>query len=301
MAVILWVTGNIIDKYLVEKYAHDVDDDTDVDTLFMFSALFAVPTTLLAFFMGGIFHAPDTVKIVGITAGLLFGLYLFLYLRALGRSELSRIIPIFQSIPIFGFIFASLLLGETLTTGQIIAGSIILLGSAIISYHHSDERFDLLSFFFILLGSAAIALQETLFKHAALATDYWTGILWSGVGLLLFGLIVYALRPHGRFALNQIFLKKRYAIIGTNSANEIVDASASLVFSFAILIGPIVLVQSMNAYQPLVILTVAYIAQRMNIRFLNEDMSMLTMFQKIVGIALIFVGSMLLYLPLALV
>lgn len=298
LAVLLWVTGNIIDKYLVERYAHDHEDDTDMDTLFMFSSLFAIPTLILALCLGGSIETAGMVKVTGIVAGLLFGLYLFLYLRALGRSELSRIIPIFQSIPLFGFVFAWIMLGETITRGEMIAGAIILIGSAIISYHHSKERFDTLSFLFILIGSASIALQETLFKHTALSTDYWTGILWSSVGLFLFGLVIYVIRPQGRAAFNRIFAHRRFALIGTNTANEVLDNTASLVFSFAILIGPIVLVQSMNAYQPLIILIVAFVAQKLNIRFLSEDMTFLTLGQKVIGIGFIFVGSLLLYYPM---
>lgn len=296
-AVVLWVTGNIIDKYLIAKYAHDADDQTDVNTLFLFSSLFTALTAVGALIFGEPFNTTVTLMLQGVVSGLLFGLYLILYLHAIARSELSRIIPIFQSIPIFGFIFAFLLLGETVTLIELCAAAVILSGASILSYHRGKGTFDFRAPLFILVASAALALQETLYKDVAIESGYWTGIFWSCVGLSIFGLVIYAIRPNSRAAFNTIFSTRRWSILTANGANEIVDNAATLVFSFALLLGPIALVQTINAYQPILIFLVAYGAGKCGLHFLEEEMGRRTVYQKIGGITLISIGSLFVYKP----
>lgn len=297
-AVVLWVSGNLIDKYLIEKFRHDDDADTDASTLFMFSSLFALPTALFALIMGANFHITLLEAGAAVTAGLLNGIYLLLYLYAIAKTELSRTIPFFQSIPIFTAFFGWILLHETLTHTQLIAGAFITAGAFILSYHIKHKSFLFRPTLLILGSSAAISLQFTLFKYTALNTTYWTSALWSSIGLMLLGLIVFVSNKRSRTHIEHIFMKREYRIITVNLCNEFIDNVAIFTFLFATLLGPIALVQTVNAYQPILLLTATYLLAKFGYGFLKEDTSSTTFIQKTVGIFLIGIGSAFIYVPL---
>ncbi|MBX9906456.1 DMT family transporter [Patescibacteria group bacterium] len=298
LAVILWVIGNLIDKHLIEHFRNDADSDTDANTLFMFSSLFAVPTALFALFMGANFRIDQLNILLGISAGLLNGIYLLLYLHALAKTELSRIAPVFQSIPVFTAIFGWIFLHEVLTQTQLIAGAFLIVGATILSYHKSTSKFMLLPVVYILIASAAIALQVTLFKAAALDTSFWTGMFWSSIGLIVFGLGVYAYNTRSRVHINAVFAKRNYKLIGLNLFNELIDNAAMFIFLFATLLGPIALVQTVHAYHPVILLIVTTIAMKLGFKSLKEDVSQGALIQKVGGLAFVCIGSALIYIPL---
>ncbi len=297
VAVILWVIGNMADKFLVEKYFKDSDEHTDADTLLMFSAAFAIPALLLALFMGAKIDGLSLAAVIGLCAGVANGAYLFSYLKAVGRTELSRIIPIAQTVPLFGFIFAWMFLGEHIPASALLAGGVILLGAVVLVYHRGAGRVDLHSLFLILCASAAIALQMVLFKMSAETLGYWTGIFWTSVGLCGFGVVLYVRNTRSRQNFNALFRERSYGIISVNVVVECIELLAILVFSYAVLLGPVALVQTVTAYQPIVLLIATYAATRFGFSFLKEDISHSALVQKIAGIILIGVGSYYAYAP----
>lgn len=299
-AVILWVIGNLIDKYLIESFRHDDDQDTDANTLFMFSSLFALPTGIFALIMGANFHFSLSQALIGIVVGVLNGTYLLLYLHALAKTEISRIAPVFQSIPIFTALFGFFFLRETLTSTQITAGLLVVSGAMILSYHKSSGKFKPLPTLLILAASVCVALQLTLFKVTALATTYWTGALLSSIGLFLFGLAVYVANKRSRKHLNHIFRTRQYRFIGINFANEVLDTLALFTFMFATLLGPLALVQTVHAYHPVITFMVTAIVAKLGYDVFGEEITRDVLLQKTLGIVLIGVGSAFIYIPLIL-
>lgn len=298
LAIILWVIGNLTDKYLIEKFRHDDDEDTDANTLFLFSSLFAVPTALFAVFMGGHITIDLLHTLVGLTVGICNGFYIFFYLHAIAKTELSRLAPVYQTIPIFVAFLGWFFLGETLSFLQIISVVIIVTGAAILSYHRTSGHFKILPVIFILLSAIAVAFQFTLFKMTALSTSYWSGVLISSIGLFLFGTVIYLLSSRSRKHFNHIFIKKRYRVITLNLANELNEGAAVLVFTFATLLGPLALVQTVHAFHPVILFIVTTLAAKLGFDTLKEDISRETILQKTVGIALIGIGSAFVYIPL---
>ncbi len=295
-AQFLWVASILIDKYILEKYFQtDSESSERVGTLFLISAFFSIFISLLA-----IIVAPSSIVfqteiiITGLCAGVLNGAWLLLYLYAIDQAELSRTIPIFQTVPIFGLLFAYYLLGETISLSQGVAACIILLGAFALSYNFSQKEFDFLPFLLMLIASVLIGLMETIFKLVSIDSDYWNSIFWLGLGFSLLGLGTYSVIPKYRRQFNQFIREREFGIWKANSINEVVDTFANLVFIFAITLGPIALVQSMNAYQPLLILIASYVASRY-FRVGSEDVSIASLSQKIIAISIMLGGSVWLY------
>ncbi len=298
-AQLLWVAGNLFDKYLIETFFRGEDDEYDegIGTLVLFSAFFAVLVSAGVYVgWGSAISFSTESALIGTGIGILNAMWVIAYLYAIGRSELTKTVPIFQTIPVFGFIFAFLLLGETVTTLQFIAASGLMLGSFVLSYNFRDGSFSWLTLGLMLLASAVVALQEVVFKYVALDDGFATSAFWQGIGLGLTGLFLYVTIPSYRRQFNNFIAERNKQIWTVSAINEVFDNAATLVFSYAVILGPVLLVQAVNAYQPLVLFAISYLIAIFFGNYLREDISVMNTAQKIVGIGIITVGSVVLYL-----
>src|ERR1700749_4509521 len=128
---ILWAISVHLDKYLVERYFKDAD----VVVLLIFTALMGlVLMPIIAWFEPAVFHR-DWLS-VGLMAlsGVFYMAGITFYLRALQGHEASMVAPFFQSSPMFGYILAYLVLGETLTPTQLLGGALIIVGVLSVSF-----------------------------------------------------------------------------------------------------------------------------------------------------------------------
>src|SRR5918995_772993 len=119
---ILWAISTHLDKYLVERYFKDAD----VIVLLVFTALMGLALMpIIAFFESGVFQRDGLSMAL---LGLLYMAGITFYLKALQGHDASVVVPFFQSSPLFGYVLAYLVLGETLTGTQMAGGLLIITG-----------------------------------------------------------------------------------------------------------------------------------------------------------------------------
>jgi len=300
VAVIFWVIGVFVDKYLIGKYFQSSDNDEvgGAGTLVLFSAFFSIFVTVVALYKTD-FIVDYSLNLIGL--GLLAGLinisWLMLYLSTIERTELSRAIPLFQIIPIFGFIFGYILLGEVLPLSTALAALSIVFGAFILSFHFSlkETWFDWRTLFSMTLASAFVALSEIVFKISTIASDYWNTVFWFSLGVFLGGILIYVFFGNYRRKFNQFVAKSNYLVFPINGINELIDNIANLVFVFALTLGPVALVMTVNSYQPFLILVASSVLSYLLPKYFYEDMESVTLIQKVLGIAIITIGSWFLY------
>src|SRR5882757_9409338 len=134
---ILWAISTHLDKYLVERYFKD----TDVAVLLVFTALMGVVLMpVIAFFEPGVFER-DKLSIVLLSlSGLLYMVGITFYLRALQGNDASVVAPFFQASPLFGYVLAYLVLGETLSAKQLMGSALIVGGVLSVSIVGGKSR-----------------------------------------------------------------------------------------------------------------------------------------------------------------
>jgi drug/metabolite transporter (DMT)-like permease len=85
-----------------------------------------------------VFHSVSVGQALLLMAnGALLVVAIMFYLYALVDEEASYVAPFFQLIPVFGFIFGYMVLGEVLRGSQLAAGGLIVLGGIV----HSSRLF----------------------------------------------------------------------------------------------------------------------------------------------------------------
>lgn len=297
LGVLFGVGGTMFDKYLLERYFNR-DDHSGPGALILFSALFVVLVVLfvIAYRYESIDFSLHTGAI-GTLAGAINGLWILMYLHAMNRADVSKVVPLFQIVPIFGLIFGMIILGEYLTIAQILAATVIMSGATILMYSKDSGRLglDFITMSLMIGSSCFVALSQVVFKLVAVDANYWTATFWLGIGFFLFGILLFVfVGGYRRQFLSQLGMR-RFSIIGANAVNELFDNAGELVFLAAVVLGPVALVQSLSAYEPMLIFLIGLLFMRIWPGYFREDISTTALIQKFSGIAVISAGSIFLY------
>ncbi len=295
--VLFSVCGTLIDKFLLERYFNS-DDHSGPGALIIFSTLFSVVIALLVvLFKRNVIDFGQAAALVGLLSGALYGVWLLMYLHAMTRADVSKVAPLFQTVPIFGLVFGAVILGEYLTPEQILAAVIIVSGAVILMYQRTDGRIglDMVTLMLMLGSSCFVALTQVVFKVVAVDANYWTAAFWQSIGYTGFGIGLFVFSSGYRHQFLYLFGRRRSHILGVSIANEIFDNIGDLVTLAAVVLGPVALVQSLGAYEPMMIFLLCLVLMRLWPRYFHEDVSTRALLQKSCGIAVIFVGSIVLY------
>ena len=295
LAPVLWAITSFIDKFLVSKYFK-----SSVGTLIVYSCLIGLPAAfLIAIFKPSVLILNWKIASLIVFNSFLFILYLFPYFRALRKADTSVVVTLFQTIPVFSFILAFFILGETLTNFQIVGSALIILGAIGISLSFHKGKFHLTKevLFLQLLASFLISLNYILFKLFALDTDFWTTSFWQYLGFFIFGLILLICFKSYRKDFVESFRKNKESIILLNVLNEVINIFAIVIVTFVSLSAPVAVVSSiMNGFQPLCAFIIGIILSILFPKIIKENLSKKVLVQKIIFILLVFLGVYLLSL-----
>ena len=287
---------NHFDKYLISKYLKN----GSVGSLILFSALFAVVALPIIFVF-----KPDVIYSVGfrdavilmINGAVLVGA-IICYLYALEDDEASYVAPFFQLIPVFGFIFGYLLLGEVLTGRQVFAGVLILLGSLFLSLELSGHGTKIKSrLVLLMLGSSLLyAINAVVFKSVAVNAGFVDSVFWDMAGKFVFGVILFFVIKSYREQFLKLIRDNGTFVLGLNIVNEIMGLVGEFALVLAVLYAPVALVQSVGGLQPAFVLIIGIILTKFFPHFGEEKLERKFLIQKIAGIIIITTGVYLLEL-----
>jgi len=289
-APLLYAIANHTDKYLISKYIRD----NEVGALIMFSALFAI------FALPIIFIINPMVLVISlwqgailVLIGILVVLSILCYLYALRFDEATFVVPLYQMIPIFGFILAYFILGETLTKTQILASLAILVGALILSFDIGGEkiRFKKKVVLLMIIASLFYAISDVLFKFVAIDRGFWISTFWTLVGKIFIGLVFLLFISSYRKQFFLLLKEARGKILALNSMNEIFTIVADTIFQYATLLAPVALVLMVNGFQPLFVFAIGLGLTLFFPHISKEKIQKKYLLQKIIAILTIFIGS----------
>lgn len=296
LAPLLWAFVNHIDKYfLSDKFSNTKVGITG--GLMIYSTMFSIVVLPILFWWHPITHALFEVPLLNIATllftGILGALSVLLYLIALDQDEASIVVPIFQTIPIFGLIFGYIFLGETLTMWQLAGMFIVIVSSMFLTLDMDIEqgiRIKYKVLFLMLLSSAFFALAYALFKYAALDMYFTDALFFENIGMLMFGsglLTIARYRKSFMSLLKNNFVK----ITSLNLTSEGLTVLGNVATQYAIMIAPIALVATIAGLQPIFVLGIGVVMTLFKPHLGEEKISRKHMVHKFVTIAFIVIGG----------
>jgi bacterial/archaeal transporter family protein len=230
---------------------------------------------------------------------------LFLY-YALKNSEASRVITLVGgTVPIITLIFSVIFFKETFSLKEMVAILFLVAGTIVISLTNTEKTiwFKVKEWFHIanskkgkstllsLLASLCFALYWVGTKYAFNNQSFFSALIWIRLGsfLAVLGLI---LRKKDRRNIKKDLLKSnqkkqnKFIFFGTQG----LAAVGSILQNYAVALGSVVLVTSLQGLQYAFILIFIYLLSLFYPKIIKEDYSKSIMIKKIIAILLIGIG-----------
>lgn len=242
---VLWAISVHIDKYLVERFFKE----SNVAVLLIFTAFIGL--LMLPFIW---FFEPSVVDLgvasiaVIMLSGVLYMGAMLLYLQALQNEEASVVAPFFQASPLFGYVLAYLVLGETLSRMQMAGGVLIILGATTVSlrFGHGSGTLKWRLALLMLACGFILAVATLIFKIFAVEVQFWTTTFWMFVGEAAFGAALLMVRSYRR-EFTGLVRTNTAALLSINASNELINLGGGLGNRYALLFAPLSLVQAIGS------------------------------------------------------
>jgi drug/metabolite transporter (DMT)-like permease len=291
--IVLWIVtslataitisiANILDSHVLSKKLQGLSP------YLLTMAVFQAVTALIAL---AIFPFPAASRFADILAGIGGGLAnavaLVILLNALQKGEVSRVIPVTSSFPIFVALLSMPLLGEMLSFTGWLAVLLTVAGAVLISLQldGGGKKTKLHSSFLLLLFVALLfSVSNIAYKYAMTTISTWNTFTINGLCVATVALI-YAARKKNILELKN--LEQRNQKIGLIIGNQMIAALGIILSFIAIRSGPVALVSTIMNIRPAFILIFSLIISRFYPGFITEHIARKTIIIKIIGIAMI--------------
>jgi uncharacterized membrane protein len=242
---VLWAISTHFDKYLVERYFKH----SDVAVLLLFTAFIGVlALPFIAVYEPTVFRLDAGSIALIVLAGVLYMGAMLFYLHALQSEEASVVAPFFQAVPLFGYVLAYFILGETLSAAQMAGGGLIIVGTLIVSIRlgQNVRIFKARLALLMLACGLAAAVSGLIFKAFAIKVEFWTTTFWMFVGEAVFGAALLLVGTYRR-QLAELLRANAAALLTVNGSNELINLGGGLGNRYALMFAPLSIVQAISS------------------------------------------------------
>ena len=289
LSPVIYTAVNFIDKYLLNKVVRD------------YKAL-PIYTAIAGFFFGiiiwiftGFPILPIKDTVIVLITGILTVMSLVLYSKALLEEETSKIIFLFQIIPLFSVVLSYIFLKEYLTINQMMGFCLVLISSILVVVDKVDKKVKVSkALFYLLIYDFIWALCGILMKYALNVNSFSKLLSYESIGVGIGGLILYLTVPSIRNAFNKNFPKTKNKALGIIFLNECVFIIAKSLSYFAFSLGPVALVSVLENTQVFYGVLIGSILTIFWPKIFNERMSKEALIKKIVLGIILVIGIILL-------
>lgn len=292
-AQFLFSISNYIDKILLSKFFNS----GSAGALVIFSGM----TGLLIAGIIWIFIRPDLTALPNsqnallILQGVLTVLFLIPYFIAMQGSEPSKVIPLYQLVPVFSLALEYFWLGTTITGRAFSGMMIIALGCYLISInlHAKSLLPDYRTLGLVALSALIVSISSVIFKAVGAEDHFWIAAFYSHLGAGITGFVYLLTQTRFQKELKKMFRTNAGQVLFFNFCNEICFVAAMLLmyFAFTVLKAPISLVQSIVGIQPAIIFIYGIALHYLVPNLHQERLTTLDIIQKCSAIIILFWGT----------
>ena len=190
----------------------------------------------------------------GVLTGGVMATALMVYLPALKRGQVARLIPLRFIWPLMVAPMAAGFLGEEVSPLAAVAIVLAVMGGMLVSWEgaRGSRSFGSVSALFLVVTSAVIqAVSVVLAKYFLDDGDFWSFYGGNRAGFAPPVLLMVLAQPQVRRAIPGLI--RRRGFIGLISVDEAAATLAQMTRFSAIKLGPVSLVSALGSMQPLVV------------------------------------------------
>ncbi|MBI2659444.1 DMT family transporter [Candidatus Woesearchaeota archaeon] len=228
--------------------------------------------------------------LIALSAGIMLSAAVTVYYKAVRYDDISKIIILYQSAPIFVLILSFLFFGDVLTKNHFI-GFLFLLGAGVVvSYKRINGSFKLSKAFYLMLISMLVSsIGLIAAKYTYGITSFWSAFLWLRLsGFTALGVLFV---PSISKDSLKTFRLMKPKIKWLMAFKMLIDFSAFIFSGLAILNGPISLVTALSSSAlPLFVFMLTLFTSLYLPKLIIEQIDKKAVLTKAAAIALIVIG-----------
>lgn len=279
---IIFTGANFFDSYMLSKKMPSL-------------ASYILPVGIIQFLIGMVLlvffpfshNAGFVHLLVAFGSGFFNAFSYVILLNYLRKGEVSRVVPVITSSPIFIALLSMPLLGEILGLWQWFAVLATVAGTVLVSLQRDDgaSKTRLQKSFFILLAAALMsAISSVGYKYALETLNFWNMFTVNGICVVIV-ILFFTLRKSTLQELKT--LVQRNQKMGLLIGNQLFAAIGGVLGFVAIANGPVALASTLMNIRPAFVFIFSLVISRFYPNLLNERLNRKTIPVKLIGIVLI--------------
>ncbi|MBA7665046.1 hypothetical protein ES703_73112 [subsurface metagenome] len=236
------------------------------------------------------------ILLIAIAAGIFNAASVTIMLYTLKREEVSRVIPVVHTYPIFVAIMAVPLLGESLYYLEWLAIIMVVAGAVTISLSPSPSGSTtwLGKMLFLLFGASLFLAMGDITSKYVLASISFLNLFWLTAFCMSATFLLVSMRPH---ILKQLInMKQRNSAIALLTFNELLALVAIVLSLWSMQRGPVSLVSTIISSRPIFVLIYSLILSRVSPMFIEWQPGRRMLALRLVAIAMIIGGLTIIHL-----
>ena len=284
-SAVAFASVNILEKITLTRYVPNFAAFTAI------TGLFQLPWVLIILVISPLGSYSFSEWLIAYLSGVCTGVSLIGLFYVVQGKEVSRVIPVYTSAPIFVAILAFFFLSEDLSLWHWMAIILTIAGAGAISYDvkGNSGSYSLIVPLCIMVVASAIAGGGFILNKLVLQTmDFWSFLPVRNLGLATPTMLL-AIRPQ--------VLKATITALTTRNSLRIILLNEGVIVPFAIFLtmlsvslGPVSLVVTAQSSRPLFVFFFSSILSVRRFGLLHEPLIVSTLLIKLFSLILIVVG-----------
>lgn len=245
---------------------------------------------------------PTDKVLLNIFSGVIFSLAIYLFFKALSAGDASRVVPfVFAFSTVFDFIFSNFFKNQILKQEQIIALVVLVVGSGLLTF--SKGKFLGKKVYFKFFAALFMSLYNFSWHFSAIAFSAQnTGkqllnfFMWNRVGAagILLALLIIPTARKNIFRTEHIENKKQTSYLFL--LKQVLGGSAFALSNYLLAIGNVAVFTSLQGLRYGFLFIAGLVFSYTHSHLVYEDLDRHSLIQKFSGLALIFVGTLILFI-----
>ena len=276
-----------LDKVLLQRYIPN--SRVFIILVGFVQVLLALCVLPLASFTG--YGADDAAIAIG--SGLVTGAYLILLFWAISLQDVSRVVPVASTYPIFIAVIAQFFLGEELGVLAWTGICVTVAGVGLMSFGPTARASDMgngqtMVFALLVTASLLFGLSQIMSKVVADDMDVWTLLMWRMLGAAA---VCIALLVRTQVVPEIMRTLRNPSAVGLLLLTEGALVLVAMVFTLeAIYNGPVSLASTVMATRPLFVFGLGIVLSMGASNVLNEPLEGRILATKVLAIAMMVAG-----------
>lgn len=232
--------------------------------------------------------------ILDLLSGVLFSFAIYVFFKAISQGEVSRVVPfIFGLAPIFDILISLITGRNPLSLNEVAAISLLIPGALLISYNRGFwGKHVATKIFAAFLWSAYFAFWQYTAQEGNTLNHFMWNRIGAG-GILIALLLVPVFR---KAALKHQHIKNKPGTAGLFLFKQAIGGANLIFLSWLLVAGKISVINSLQGFRYAFLFIGVLFLSKHTRHILEEDINRQIVLQKLGALALIFLGTMFLFI-----